>query len=67
MEVTSNPALSTEMVDSTSVIHPMVRDVITMTSDLHEKNIDKGRNAMLERAFSCASQHYDVIYKENGV
>ena len=65
MEVTSDPELITDLQDSKAVICPMIRDVITMASDLHEKNITKARQATLEKAFGCASIHYDVIYKED--
>lgn len=66
MEVTSNPSFTTEMSGSYPVVRQLIRDVITITSELHEKNIGMARQATLERAFLCASQPYDVLHQESG-
>lgn len=62
MEVTSNPSFSTEMSDNKSVVRQLIRDVIIMTSELHEKNLNKARQTTLERALKCMSQPYDLLH-----
>ena len=41
MEITSNPSFSFEMEDSREFIKTLLRDVITMASDLHESGKTK--------------------------
>lgn len=66
MEVSSSPSFSTEMLDSKPIIRSLVRDSITMVQDLHEKNREKAREAMIERVLTCGLLKYDVIYREPG-
>ena len=46
------------------VITTLLRDVITMTTDLHQPGTNSASTAHLEKVFKCAQQPYDILYSE---
>ena len=47
MDVTSNPCFSTGLTANKALIRTLIRDVITIGSDLHEKGREKATEATL--------------------
>ena len=54
MEINSNPSFSCELEDSREYIKTLLRDVITMASDLHESNKTSASREYIKKVFSCA-------------
>jgi len=52
------------MSGSQDLITTLLRDVVTMTSDLHEPGKTRAEPDRLQRVFECAQQPYDIVYSE---
>lgn len=65
LDINSNPSFSLEMEGNRKVIRTLLRDVTTMTSDLHEPGVKKAHKAYLERVFACQQQDYDIVYSQD--
>lgn len=52
------------MAGSSDVIKTLLRDVVTMASDLHQPGVTRAEPEMLKRVYACAQQPYDIIYSE---
>ena len=66
MDITSCPSFSTEFTETKTLIRSLLRDSVTMASDLHEKNREKAREFTIEKVVKCGKNPYQVIYREAG-
>ena len=44
----------------------MIRDVVTMAQELHEKNREMARECRVEQVSKCGKLGYTTIYREPG-
>ena len=54
MEINSNPSYVMEMEDNREFIRTLLRDVITLASDLHQSTKTQADPAFLAKVFKCA-------------
>lgn len=66
MDITSCPSFSTEMNDAKPIIRTMIRDLVTMTQELHEKNREMARESRMDQVLKCGKLPYATIYREPG-
>ena len=66
MDITSCPSFSTEMVDAKPVVRTLLRDVVVMAQDLHEKNREKARESRMDQVLGCGQLNYKILHREPG-
>ena len=54
IDISSNPSYSTASGENQGLIKTLLRDVVTMASDLHEPGKSRAEPARLARVFECA-------------
>ena len=64
MEVSTSPSYSFEMHASGEFLKTLLRDVITMVSDLHQVNKTTADKEYIQKVLECATQPYQIVYQE---
>ena len=65
IDISPNPSYSTANSENKALIETLLRDVVTMASDLHEPGKSRAEPERLARVFECAQQPYNVVYSEH--
>ena len=66
MDLTSNPSYSTQMEDAKPIIRPLIRDMVTMVQELHQKGREIAHEEQIERVLTLGVNPYRVIHREPG-
>lgn len=66
MDITSCPSFATDMDSTKPLIRTLIRDVVTMAQEIHEKSREMARECRVEQVANCGKLPYVTIYREPG-